>query len=143
MPGIFTFHHVGVAVPDLETASKFYIEVLGFHLVSGPFEDPIQKVKVCFLAEAGQTLGRLELISPLDVESPVNGYLAKGIGAYHTCYEVTDIAKVQAELRSNGCLVICKPVPAVAYGGRKIAWCYTPTQQLLELLERAATAVDQ
>ena len=57
---------------------------------------------------------------------------------FDVCYEVADLAAALAELRAKGCLVISKPVPAVAYGGRKIAWCFTPTQQLLELLERDA-----
>jgi methylmalonyl-CoA/ethylmalonyl-CoA epimerase len=136
MSGAFTFHHVGVAVPDLEQAATFYSEAFGFRVVSGPFEDPIQKVKVCFMAEAGRSLAHLELISPLDSDSPVNGYLTKGIGAYHVCYEVAEIAKALAELRGKGCLVISRPVPAVAFAGRKIAWCFTPTHQLLELLQQ-------
>ena len=140
MPASFTFHHVGVAVPDLEQASAFYSAAFGFQVVSGPFEDPIQKVKVCFLAEPGRSLAPLELISPLDGDSPVNGYLTKGIGAYHVCYEVADIAKALADLRGKGCLVISRPVPAVAFAGRKIAWCFTPTHQLLELLEQAPPA---
>lgn len=136
MLGSFTFHHVGVAVADLEQALKFYSTAFGFQIVSGPFEDPIQKVKLCFLGEPGKTLGNLELISPLTPDSPVNGYLAKGIGAYHICYEVAELAAALAQLRAEGCLVISKPVPAVAFGGRKIAWCFTPTNQLVELLEQ-------
>jgi len=136
MLGSFTFHHVGVAVADIEKASKFYSTAFGFQIVSGPFEDPIQKVKICFLGEAGKTSGNIELISPLTPDSPVNGYLAKEIGAYHMCYEVADIDTALAELRAKRCLVISKPVPAVAFGGRKIAWCFTPTNQLFELLEQ-------
>ncbi len=136
MPGRFTFHHVGVAVPDLERACAFYSGALGFQVVSGPFEDPIQRVKVCFMAETGMGLAHLELISPLDGNSPVNSYLTQGIGAYHVCYEVAGIATALAELRAKRCLVISRPAPAVAFAGREIAWCFTPTQQLLELLER-------
>lgn len=136
MAGGFIFHHVGVAVPELEPACEFYTATLGFRLISGPIEDPIQKVRACFLAEAGRDAATLELISPSASDSPINGYLAKEMGAYHVCYEVADLANTLAELRKNGCLVIGKPVPAVAYGGRKIAWCFTPTHQLLELLER-------
>jgi methylmalonyl-CoA/ethylmalonyl-CoA epimerase len=138
----FAFHHVGVAVPDLEPAIEFYLKAFGFRVVSGPFEDPIQKVKLCFLAGTGNNLSHLELISPLGGDSPVNGYLAKGIGAYHVCYEVEEITSALAELRAKGCLVISKPVPAVAFAGRKIAWCFTPTNQLVELLERDASGAE-
>lgn len=132
----YSFHHVGVAVPDLEQATVFYQNAFGFRVVSGPVEDPIQKVKLIFLAETGRDLTTIELISPLDGESPVNGYLAKGVGAYHVCYEVNNITEALAELRAKKCIIVCRPVPAVAFGGRMIAWCFTPTQQLVELLER-------
>ncbi len=139
MPGDFTFHHVGVAVTDFDKAVAFYRDVLGFRLVSGPFEDPIQKVKVGFLADAGGA-PTLELIAALGEDSPINRYLSEGIGAYHTCYEVTDVAATLAALRGKRCLIVSNPVPAVAFGGRSIAWCYTPTNQLLELLERGTGA---
>ena len=124
-----------MAVPDLEKALVFYQTALGFRLTSGPFEDHIQKVKVCFLADGGGA-SNLELICGLDGDSPIKRYLDQGIGAYHTCYEVVDIAATLAALRSQRCLTVGKPVPAVAFGGRKIAWCFTPTNQLIELLER-------
>jgi methylmalonyl-CoA/ethylmalonyl-CoA epimerase len=138
MPGAYTFHHLGVAVSDLEHASSFYSEAFGFRVVSGPFEDPVQKVRACFLSDGGQTSGQLELICPLAGDSPVAGYLAKEIGAYHVCYEVAGVANALAELRARGCLVVARPTPAVAFGGRKIAWCFTPTHQLVELLEKNA-----
>ena len=108
-------------------------------MISGPFEDPIQKVRLCFLGETGRDVPSLELICPLESDSPVNGYLKKGIGAYHLCYEVLNIDGALADLRAKGCLIISAPVPAVAFGGRSIAWCFTPTRHLLELLERKKT----
>ena len=136
----FAFHHVGVAVVDLQQALAFYSSAFGLRLVSGPFEDPLQKVQVCFLADAGRDSGYLELISPMEKESPLNCYLNDGVGAYHVCYEVADPGKALIELRARKCLVIAQPVPAVAFGGRKIAWCLTPTRQLIELLERGASS---
>ena len=32
-------------------------------------------------------------------------------------------------------VLISPPAPAVAFDGRRIAWVYTPTRQLIELLE--------
>ncbi len=130
----FLFHHLGIAVADFEQAVGFYTQTFGLNVTSGPFEDPIQKVKLCFLAGAQQALA-VEIICPLHHDSPVNGYLSKGIGAYHVCYEVADLKKALAELRRKGSLVISSPVPAVAFEGRNIAWCFTPTRQLIELLE--------
>lgn len=127
---------MGIAVPDLQPASEFYSKVMGLRLIAEPVEDPIQKVRVCFLADTGREQPCIELICPLDDKSPVNGYLKKGIGAYHLCYEVNDIENEPAALASKGCLILSQPVPAVAFGGRKIAWAFTPTKHLLELLQK-------
>lgn len=131
----FKLHHIGVAVPDLQEASDFYSNVLGFQIISGPVEDPIQKVRLCFFGGAAGKEPCIELICPLNEDSPINRYLKKGIGAYHLCYEVEDVAGELATLESKGCLIISAPVPAVAFDGRKIAWAFTPTRHLLELLE--------
>ncbi len=133
-------HHLGVATTDLVAAQTFYQDVLGFQLESGPFDDPIQKVRVCFLRRTAHDDFVIELITPLDTASPVNGYLAKGLGAYHICYEVTDLEAAQAEMRAKKCLPISAPVPAVAFGGRRIAWWFTPTKHLIELVETQSPA---
>ena len=132
----FTLHHMGVAVADLQPAIEFYSKTMGLRLIAKPVEDPIQKVRVCFLVDAAREQPCIELICPLDETSPVNGYLKKGIGAYHLCYEVDDIENELAALRSKGCLIVSPPVPAVAFGGRKIAWIFTPLKHLVELLEK-------
>ena len=131
----FTLHHIGIAVADLEAALPFYRQAFGFTVASGPFDDPIQKVKVCFV---GCAPCLIELIAPLAQDSPINRTLAKGIGAYHLCYEVDEVPATLDALRAQGCLPVSGPVPAVAFGGRKIAWLMTPTQQLVEILERQA-----
>jgi methylmalonyl-CoA/ethylmalonyl-CoA epimerase len=133
----FRFAHLGVAVPDLDRSLSDYRDLFGYALVSGPFEDPIQKVRVCFTARhAGDP--SLELIAPLTADAPVQRLLRSGGGAYHVCYEVDDLEAALAEVRGKRCLIISGPVPAVAFGGRRIAWFYTPARQLVELVEREA-----
>jgi methylmalonyl-CoA/ethylmalonyl-CoA epimerase len=125
--------HMGVAVRDLKAALAFYVEELGFKVLLGPVDDPIQQVTVCFIGAAGG--GEIELISPLGGQSPVARYLAQGIGAYHVCYEVSNIEHALHSVRKSGCLIVSEPVPATAFGGRRIAWFYTPTKHLIEILE--------
>lgn len=128
------FKHLGVAVPDLEKALPVYQDILGYRLTAGPFEDPIQKVSVCFVTplEEGP---ELELISALTPDSPVRKILNSGGGAYHLCYEATHFDDAIAELSGKGCVMVSEPVPAVAFAGRRIVWLYAPTRQLLELVE--------
>jgi methylmalonyl-CoA/ethylmalonyl-CoA epimerase len=130
-----SLHHVGVAVSDLDQALVFYQAAFAFELVSGPFVDPIQKVRVCFLKNHGDRGALLELICPAEPDSPVTRFLTKGVGAYHVCYEVSDLESTLDHMRSAGCLVLGAPQPAVAFMGRKIAWCFLPTKQLVEFVE--------
>ena len=130
------FSHMGVAVPSLEQALTMYQELFGYTVCSGPFDDPVQRVSVCFLETGDSREPTLELVAPNGKDSPVDQVLAKGIGAYHLCYEVDNIESALDYVRSKGCIVISKPVPAVAFEGRRIAWFYTPTRQLIELVEQ-------
>lgn len=131
----FSFKHVGVAVISISKAIESYKALFNYSVLSGPFEDPIQGVTVCFLGSGERHDVTIELVEPLSEDSPVSRTLAKGIGAYHVCYGVRDLDEAIAHFRSNGCLALGQPVPAVAFGGRRIAWLYAPTRQLIELLE--------
>lgn len=131
----YTVHHLGLAVPSVEAAIPLYEKLLGRVLVSGPFDDPIQRVRVCFLASRDGTDVSIELIAPLSDDSPVNQHLKKGLGAYHICYEVRAMDAAIADLRTKGALLVSGPVPAVAFNGRRIAWLLLPTRQLIELVE--------
>jgi methylmalonyl-CoA/ethylmalonyl-CoA epimerase len=107
-------------------------------VVSGPFDDPIQRVSVSFLARSEKDVAEIELIAPLGDDSPIRSMLAKnGGGAYHLCLEAGDLDRALDHLRENGCVVVAAPVPAVAFGGRRIAWVYTSSRQLFELVEAA------
>jgi methylmalonyl-CoA/ethylmalonyl-CoA epimerase len=130
------FSHVGVAVPNLEQALAVYHRIFGYTVRSGPFVDPIQKASVCFMATSQDGDVPIELVAPTGDDSPVNKLLAKGVGMYQLCYEVDDIGEALKHVRSQGRLVVSEPVPGVAFEGRRIAWFYTPTRQLTELVER-------
>jgi methylmalonyl-CoA/ethylmalonyl-CoA epimerase len=136
----FKLMHVGVAVSTLEPTTELLSTLFGYKVVSGPFDDPIQKVTVNFLAKSAEDVAEIELIAPLAQDSPIRSMLAKdGGGAYHLCFETSDIDRALAHAKNNGCIVVSPPVPAVAFQGRRIAWIYTRSRQLFELVE--ATAV--
>ena len=125
----------GCDVPAPETFDA--LETLfGYKVVSGPFDDAIQKVSVNFLAKSENDVAEIELIAPLSEDSPITSMLAKGGGAaYHLCFETTDIEQAVAHAKENGCIIVSPPVPAVAFNGRRIAWIYTRSRQLFELVE--------
>jgi len=132
----FKLLHVGVAVPSLGPAAESLSKLFGYHLVSGPFDDPIQKVSVEFLAQSAEDSAEIELIAPAAEDSPIRSMLAKdGGGAYHLCFETSDIEAALAHAKAIGCIIVSPPVPAVAFQGRRIAWIYTRSRQLFELVE--------
>jgi methylmalonyl-CoA/ethylmalonyl-CoA epimerase len=132
----FKLLHLGVAVPSLSPAGESLTALFGYEVVAGPFEDPIQKVAVSFLAASGSDVAEIELIAPLGEDSPIQSMLAKnGGGAYHLCFETLDIEAALTHAESQGCVVVARPVSAVAFEGRRIAWIYTPARQLFELVE--------
>jgi methylmalonyl-CoA/ethylmalonyl-CoA epimerase len=132
----FKLRHVGVAVPSLGPATEALADLFGYRVVSGPFDDPIQKVSVNFLTQSDQDVAEIELISPLSEDSPIASMLRKsGGGAYHLCFETTDIEQALGHAKNNGCVIVSPAVPAVAFNGRRIAWIYTRSRQLFELVE--------
>lgn len=136
----FKLRHVGVAVPALEPTTNLLSTLFGYRVVSGPFEDPIQKVKVNFLKTSDNDAAEIELIAPLTSDSPITAMLAKsGGGSYHLCFETSDIDAALAHATRNGCMIVAAPAPAVAFDGRRIAWIYTSSRQLFELVEAEKT----
>ena len=132
----FKLLHIGIAVPSLEPSTELLSKLFGYQVVSGPFDDPIQKVRVTFLARTSGDVAEIELIAPLSDDSPIQSMLKKsGGGAYHLCFATNDIEVALSHAQNNDCVVLSPPVPAVAFQGRRIAWIYTPARQLFELVE--------
>jgi methylmalonyl-CoA/ethylmalonyl-CoA epimerase len=130
----FTLHHVGIAVRDLSKAIPVYKSLFGYELISGPFDDPIQKVSVCFLSRGeGDTM--IELVAPLGLGSPIDHTLKKGGGTYHLCYKVSNIDEAIGHLAGQGSFLLSGPVPAVAFEMRSIAWLMTDAHLLVELVQ--------
>jgi methylmalonyl-CoA/ethylmalonyl-CoA epimerase len=132
----FKLRHVGVAVPTLGPTTEMLKTLFGYRMISGPFDDPIQKVSVNFLTTTDDDVTEIELIAPLTEDSPIKSMLTKnGGGAYHLCFETSDIDKALEHAKSLGCMIVSPAMPAVAFEGRRIAWIYTKSRQLFELVE--------
>jgi methylmalonyl-CoA/ethylmalonyl-CoA epimerase len=131
------FHHVGIVVSNIAAAIEGFSRSLPASWDGCVYEDPLQKVKVAFLAaRPGDT--PIELVQPATDDSPVTRFLReRGGGLHHVCYEVASLEEQIAEMKSRGSLIARRPKPAVAFQGRRIAWMLTPERLLVELLERS------
>ena len=129
---MLTFHHIGIACRDIAKTQAFY---LGQGYTASPIvEDPLQHVRISFLEKEGAP--RIELLEPLDDQSPVARTLAtSGVSPYHMCYEVQDIEAAVNHLRGQRFLLVNGPVPACAMDDRRIAFLFQKNTGLIELVE--------
>lgn len=131
----FKFHHIGVAVNDIESTATVYVN--GGYLRSETLFDPIQNVNICWLTKDG--MPTVELLAPINETSPVNKILEKnGVSPYHICYEVNDMDIVINNLRKQKYVMVCKPVPAVAIHNCKVCFLFNKHVGLIELVESPA-----
>jgi methylmalonyl-CoA/ethylmalonyl-CoA epimerase len=96
-------HHVGIAVPDLDEAVSSYERLFGARLERrARVED--QGVEAASLHVGS---GRVELLAPLEEDTPVGRFLAKrGPGMHHVAYEVDDVGVFLRQLRQHGAALI-------------------------------------
>jgi methylmalonyl-CoA/ethylmalonyl-CoA epimerase len=92
-------HHLGVAVDDLDEALSTYTRLFGAELEQRATV-PDQGVEAAAVL-VGE--GRVELLTPLDGDSPLGRFLAsRGPGMHHVAFEVEDIRTALDLLRREG-----------------------------------------
>lgn len=125
--------HIGYAVQDLAAAAEKF-EALGYRSWGEETEDPGRKVRIRFFSDPSGVM--VELVAPLQEDSPVMGWVRKnGNSPYHICYESEDLEREIAELRQKGFILVHPIAPAPAMGGRRVAFLYSAGTGLLELAE--------
>ena len=134
----FKFHHIGVAVNDIEATSSAY-EQGGYHRSASIF-DPVQNVNICWLTREGYPT--VELLAPVDEKSPVNKTLEKnGVTPYHTCWIVPNIEEAALKLRKQRYVMVSKAAEAVAFKGSRVAFFFNKSVGLIELVEEPAEII--
>ncbi len=112
--------HIAVVVPNLDEATKFWVEALGLTLERVE-SVPREGVDVAFLP-VGES--EIELLQPTDPESGVARYLEKrGPGLHHICLEVDDIEMMLARLRAAGVPLI-NETANVSESGKRYAFVH-------------------
>lgn len=128
----FTFHHIGIAVKDIEKTASLYVNA-GYS-ASKIFLDPIQNVRISWITKPGEPT--MELIAPIDETSPVTKIIQRnGVTTYHICYSVESIEEAIKELRKLKYIPISNPSPATAFEGCLVAFLYNKDIGLVELVE--------
>lgn len=125
--------HIGIAVNKIDNILPIYEQLIGLKLEKLK-ESKQNKIKVVFLT-VGET--KIELIEPLDKESPISKFLEKrGQGIQHIAFKVDNIEKTLKQLRNKG-IVLIDEEPRIGIEGRKIAFLHPKStgNVLIELCE--------
>jgi methylmalonyl-CoA/ethylmalonyl-CoA epimerase len=134
-PDHLKLHHIGFVVFSIQESAEPFALSVGATWDGKIVFDPVQKVHVTFFQGHNPADPLIELIEPGGPESPVSQFLQRGGGLHHLCYEVKDLDSQLRFCKAVGTRIIRPPVPAVAFGGRRIAWGITKKRLLMEFLE--------
>ena len=128
--------HIGIAVPNLEEAIKYYEDILGLKCYKQEVVED-QKVTTAFF-KVGDV--KIELLEPTCPESTIAKFIEKNGGRggmHHMAFAVEDgVAEALAEAQEKGVQVIDK-APRNGADGLKIAFLHPKCTQavLTELCE--------
>ena len=112
--------HIGVAVEDLDAAIALHERDYGMTLVHREVIDE-QGVEAVLL-DVGEN--HVELLRPLNGETPVGRFLAKrGPGLHHVAYQVSDVQATLDTLRGRG-LRLIDETPRTGIRGSRVAFLH-------------------
>ena len=100
--------HVGIAVPDLDVAIKWYHDHLGMIVLHEEVNDD-QGIREAMLTVRGAPKGstQIQLMSPLDEDSTIAKFIDKrGPGLQQFAYRVSDLDALSDRLREDGVRLI-------------------------------------
>jgi methylmalonyl-CoA/ethylmalonyl-CoA epimerase len=127
--------HIGVAVRDLDSAVSIYEGSLGMPLVHRETVES-QGVEAALL-DVGA--GHIELLRPLDADTPVGRFLERrGEGLHHVAYAVNDIEATLERLRAEG-IELIDSEPRVGIRNSRVAFVHprATASVLTEIVEPA------
>lgn len=129
------FHHTGFVVASIADVIESFCRSVDGGNFSQTWHDPVQRVRVAFIYPRRSTDPSIELVEPADPGSPVEKFLERGGGLHHVCYEVEGLDEAVRGASARGLAIVRRPQPAVAFGGRRIAWFLSREKLLIEYLE--------
>lgn len=147
VPGLTGVEHVGLIVPDLDAASRFFASVLGAETLYdiGPFDGPEDWMAGHLAGSTGAHIHRLRMIAIANgpaVElielTRADGGASDGAApaGWHIAFYVEDMDAAVAALKVHGCQILSGPVDMTEGPSAGLSWLYfrAPWGQQLELV---------
>jgi len=127
---MLTFHHVGIAVDDINDSYNQYKLHIGESIESetGVVYDGIQDAYLKLVTLSSGI--NIEFISG----NMVRNLIKRGMNVYHTCYETDDFMFDSNNMLRNGAVALSSSAPAELFGGRLVQFFMTQ-YGIVELLE--------
>ena len=135
--------HVGIAVPDLDAAAKWYHDHLGMIVLHEEVNEE-QGVREAMLSVRGAPKGsaQIQLLAPLDEMSTLAKFIdRKGPGLQQLAYRTSDIEALSERLRAEG-IRLLYDAPRRGTADSRINFIHPKDAGgvLIELVEPSATA---
>jgi methylmalonyl-CoA/ethylmalonyl-CoA epimerase len=135
--------HVGLAVPDLDVAIKWYHDHLGMIVLHEEINEE-QGVREAMLSVRGAPKGsaQIQLMSPLDETSTIAKFIGKrGPGIQQLAYRTSDVEALSERLRAEG-IRLLYDTPRKGTANSRINFIHPKDAGgvLIELVEPAADA---
>jgi methylmalonyl-CoA/ethylmalonyl-CoA epimerase len=130
---LLNIDHVAIAVHDLDEALERHHRLFGAEALTREVVEE-QGVEEAMVMIGGSAV---QLIAPLDPDTPVGRFLAKrGEGLHHVAYAVADLEAALGHLAAEGADLIDRE-PRIGGGGRRIAFVHPRSfgGTLVELVE--------
>jgi catechol 2,3-dioxygenase-like lactoylglutathione lyase family enzyme len=147
-------NHIGVSVPNLEEAVKWYKDILGFTTVNQTIEfvaddsltgiafkdiygPKLKKMKMAFLSSANQIGFEIfEYVEP-KAERRLDNFEYWKSGFFHICITDPDIEGLCKKISENGGKQRSKIWEIVPQKGYKIAFCEDPFGNIIEIFDHS------
>jgi len=134
-PVITRLDHVGIAVPDLDAAIRFYADAFGLEVVHEEVNEE-QGVREAMLGVGDSCI---QLLAPLRPDSPIGKFLERqGPGIQQVAYAVDDIEVAADRLRAAGVRMLYD-TPKTGTAGSRVNFAHPKDcgGVLVELVEPA------
>lgn len=137
LPGLAGADHVGITVPDLEAATRFFVEVIGCRVAFevGPFMSDDDWMKRHLGVDARSKINKLRMLKcangpsielfEYDVkDQKKTGPKNSDVGGHHLGFYVSDLNAAVAHLRLHGVRVLGEPTLMKEGPSAGLQWVY-------------------
>jgi catechol 2,3-dioxygenase-like lactoylglutathione lyase family enzyme len=149
LPGLAGAEHIGITVPDLEAATRFFVDVIGCKVVFevGPFASTDDWMQQHLGVDPRAKINKLRMLKCANgpsielFEYEVDGQKKdvpqnSDVGGHHVGFYVADLDAAVAHLRRNGIKVLGEPTSMSEGPSAGLRWVYfvAPWGMTMELV---------